>query len=180
MNLSRSIDTLRSALGASCALVLLLGTAAGCGGSSGTSGPDTTTGDMATSAQSFSWPGTWNVELSYEAACDTGFGNIKKGMQQHTNTMQLAAGSGSALTAEVMGYELSGTGSSSSLTLSGQYPIRDHSGNVSSNVMRENNVTISINKITDSSRASGSIMGSYKGQFGFSCTVSSGTVNMTR
>jgi hypothetical protein len=120
------------------------------------------------------------VHLAFSEDCDYGLGNVKHMSQTQTNTLTVTDNGQGGLAGDVMGYELSGTGSASSLTLSGQYPALDDTGSIADNVQADNNVTVSLDAVTDQSHASGTFSGMFVGQFGEKCTVSSGTATFTR
>lgn len=130
------------------------------------------------------WTGTWNLHVHYTSVCQwSSLGAERRTDQDYTVTARLS-GSNSDLTAVVAGdtgYTMTGTGNDTRLTLSGQFPGRDDNGNSASRVMRENNVTISIDEVTDANGARGGISGSYETSAGVSCDIASGgTIEMTR
>lgn len=125
------------------------------------------------------WAGTWNVQVNYEADCDVGMGNMARGAQDFTVAVVLS-GPNDTLEANATGYVMRGTGGGAGLTLSGQFPIRDHKGNVAANVTKNNNVTLKITQLTSTQSASGVIEGAFNGNFGFKCKVKNGQVALTR
>ena len=164
-------------------------TGAGTGGDTQTTSGQTSSGETSsggtssssgTTAGTIAWPGTWNVHLAFSEDCDYGLGNVKHMSQTQTNTMTVTSNGQGGLAGDVMGYAQSGTGSASSLTLSGQYPALDDTGAVADNVQANNNITLSIDTVTDATHASGTFSGMFTGQFGESCTVSDGTATFSR
>jgi hypothetical protein len=79
------------------------------------------------------------------------------------------------------GYTMTGTGSDSKLTLSGQFPGRDHNDNAATTIRKDNNVSISLSEVMSASSARGSLEGSYETSGGVSCTIQpGGTVDFSR
>jgi hypothetical protein len=143
------------------------------GGSSGTGGAGGTPSDV-----DITWAGTWSVRTRYAVDCDLA-GNVRRGNQDFTATTRLT-GANSDLVADTMGYRMAGSGDKTKLTLSGQYPIRDDTGEVSSNVMRDNNVTFRVTTVLDAKNASGTLEATFVGRFGKRCTVRGGSVVLSR
>jgi hypothetical protein len=86
-----------------------------------------------------------------------------------------------AVFANDTGYTMTGTGSDARMTISGQFPGRDHNNNAATTVRANNNVTIVVNDITDSNAASGTIEGNYETSGGIACTIQAGgSVELTR
>lgn len=144
-------------------------------GSSGGSGGSATA--------TMSWTGTWNLSAQYKVKCDYGLGNVKEGEQSFTVAVELT-GSNSSLTAQVASdeqYTLKGTGDDAKATLSGQFPFRDHTGDVASGtVTKDNSATLSLQP-SSSKEASGSLRGQWKNQFGADCTIDGdGALQLTR
>jgi hypothetical protein len=146
-------------------------TAGGTG--AGSTGSGTTAGPM-------SWTGTWSTHLTYAIDCDYGLGNVKHANQDQTNTMTITDNGQGGLAADVMGYQLAGTGSGHTLTLSGQYPALDDGSSPADNVMADNNVTIAVDTVTDPKHASGTFSGKFVGQFGEKCTISNGVAALSQ
>jgi len=96
----------------------------------------------------------------------------------YTVTAQLS-GANTSLTAELAGdsgYTMTGTGNATRLTLSGQFPGRDHNANAATTVMRDNSVSITLDEVIDANRARGTLSGSYDTSGGVSCIIQSGGV----
>lgn len=167
----------------SASLSLVLGCSGDGGGGDrgdggGGSGP--TTGDGgSTSAQAMDWSGTWDVQLDYGVDCDYGLGNVKHGDLSFSNTMTLTV-SGGSVTADIMGYQMEGTGGDDRLKLNGQYPVRDENQSVAGDVDASNNITLDIDTILDADSAKGTISGTFDGQFGATCTISNGQAALSR
>jgi hypothetical protein len=125
------------------------------------------------------WAGTWNVQVKYQAECDVGMGSLAHGEQDFTAAVALS-GPNDNLQADAAGYVMRGTGDGATLTLSGQFPVRDHKGNQASNVAKTNNVTLKVTQVTSSNSATGSIEGAFTGKFGFKCKVKDGVATLTR
>jgi hypothetical protein len=126
------------------------------------------------------WAGTWSVAVDYNAACDVAAGSIREGQQQFVVTATMSANGGS-VAAAFDDYEMSGPGSATRLTLSGQFPIRDYDGDIASNVRADNSITIVLSTIDDLNMASGTISGQFRGQFGSECSIQDGgTVTFSR
>lgn len=156
-------------------------TAAGPGSTGATtgsspSGPSSTGSGPA----AISWEGTWSAHLQYSVDCDYSFGNIKHADVDLTNTMVLDSNGNGGLTADIMGYPMSGTGNATSLSLSGQYPMQDEGGNIASNVQSENNITFNVTSVIDDNHAGGAVSGKFDGNFGQHCTVTKGTTTLSR
>lgn len=141
------------------------------------SGGATSTG---TGPATFSWAGTWNVELQYSVDCDYSFGNIKHAELEQPNAMQIGSNGNGGLTGDISDYLMSGTGNATSLSLSGQYPIQDEGSNIASNVESENNLTLSITSVVDDNHAVGIVKGKFDGNFGQHCVISMGTATLSR
>jgi hypothetical protein len=155
------------------------GSGAGASGAGGTTSNGSSTGS---GMAGMDWKGTWNAQLVYTTNCDIGFGQIKTGMWDQTNTIQLSDNGNGGLMAEFpndANYQMSGTGSTT-LTLTGQYPAKDDGGGTASTGQSDNNVTIKLDTIANANSASGTVTGTYAGQFGQSCTIADGTATFTR
>ena len=126
------------------------------------------------------WAGTWSTHVVYDVACDYGFNNIKRGHQDFRVTLQISGANGN-LTADVDGYTLTGNGNGRRMTLTGPFPARDFDGDITSNVDRENQISLVIDTVEDANTARGAIEGAFKGQFGADCTINGGgTIELTR
>lgn len=130
------------------------------------------------------WIGTWNVRAVYTASCMwSSLGAPRTVNLDYLVTAQLS-GSNSSITAVLAGdsgYTMTGTGNDTRLTLSGQFPGRDHNDNAATTVMRDNSVSIQVNEVVDHDTARGTIQGSYETSGGVSCDIQSGgTVELTR
>jgi hypothetical protein len=128
------------------------------------------------------WTGTWSVRATYPVVCRwSSAGAPNEANLDFTVTARLT-GSNSDLTADFSGqYTMTGTGNDSRLTLSGQFPGRDHRNQTATQVMRDNQVTVSIDEVVDANRARGRIEGNYETSGGISCVIQSGgTVELTR
>lgn len=166
---------------ASLSLVLgCSGDGGGGDGGDGGGGSGQTTGDGgSTGGQAMDWSGTWDVQLDYGVDCDYGLGNVKHGELSFSNTMTLSAGGGS-VTADIMGYQMEGTGGEKGLKLNGQYPVRDENQSVAGDVDAGNNITLDIGTVVDADNAQGVISGTFEGQFGATCTISNGQATLSR
>jgi len=128
------------------------------------------------------WSGTWNATVSYTTSCDVGFGSMKTGKNSHTLTVAVTA-SGSTLEATPQAPDsgwspMSGTGDGSGATLSGQFPFRDHAGDIVSS--KGNSTTLKLTSVTSSKKVSGTLEGRASSRFGFKCTTSEGLIELTR
>jgi hypothetical protein len=127
------------------------------------------------------WAGTWNTTVAYDVACDYA-GNVKKAHHEHTLTMKISGPNSSLEAAPDVpnsGYSpLSGTGNDSGATLSGQFPFRDASGQIVS--ASGNSSTLKLTDVANANAASGSFQGQASDRFGAKCTVSGGTVSISR
>jgi hypothetical protein len=119
--------------------------------------------------------------MSYDVVCTFGGMARNQGTQEHTDTVVVSeAGSGFAASAGT-NYRLTGTGDDYGLVLSGQYPMRDHRGEVASGIVeRDNRVTIRIEQILSANRATGAVSGSYRNSFGSACTIQNSSVTFAR
>ncbi len=142
-----------------------LAISAGCSGGGGEGG-DGGSGSTGTGAGAISWQGTWSAHLQYSVDCDYSFGNIKHADVDLTSTMVLDSNGNGGLTADIMGYLMSGTGNATSLSLSGQYPMQDEGGNIASDVQSGNNITFNITSVVDDNHAEGAVSGKFDGNSG--------------
>ncbi len=149
----------------------------------GTSTPPPSDGGTTTpTPTAMDWAGTWNATVEYDVSCDTGFGNIKSGHHSHTLTIEISS-SGSSLTAEPQvptssWSPMSGTGSDSGATISGEFPFRDHAGDTVGS--KDNSTTLKVTNVASASQASGTIEGRGVNRFGFDCNLAKGTLTLTR
>lgn len=138
--------------------------------------PSTAAADAGTGGTAIAWKGTWSVHLTYGVTCDVGFGNTKHGDIDQTNTVQIA-GDNTSLTLTTTGnFEMTGSGHADSLTLSGDYPVRNNQDNPASpnTPSSPNNVTFKLDTVSDPKDASGTVSGSFDDDFGDHCTIDSG------
>ena len=197
-----SILRVLSALSIAAPLALALGCSGGAGGaghggsgntssgnassgntsSGNTSSGNTSSGNTSSgnTARPLSWPGTWNVHLTFAIDCDYGLGNVKHANSDQTNPMTITDNGQGGLAADVTGYALAGTGSPTSLTLSGQYPAVDDTKAIADDVQADDNVTLEVGTVTDANHASGTFSGMFNGQFGETCTISQGVAAFSR
>jgi hypothetical protein len=94
--------------------------------------------------------------------------------------MDTGSGGIAASFPNAVNYDMSGTGNDHLLTLTGQYPAKDDGGGAASIGQDENTVTLKINMVQDQNNAAGVMSGQFKGQFGQSCTITTGTASFTR
>ncbi len=129
------------------------------------------------------WAGTWSGSFTYSVSCDLGFDNIRTADHSHIETGSLSA-SGNTVTAVFASqdeYTMTGPGSDTRLTLSGQFPVRDYDGNITrGTVSADNAISIVLDNIVDNDNVSGSFSGQFQGQFGADCTISEGTATFSR
>ena len=104
------------------------------------------------------WAGTWIVELDYTATVDVGFGHKNKKTYSAQAFTVTISSDNSALTATLDdGYRLTGLGTDSKLTLTGDWPINDGNGKVmgTANVNFPNKVQVKLDTVSDGDTASG-------------------------
>lgn len=164
---------------------------AGCGGSDGSSNGGNDNGSEQTSdngdndnsddgsGTNIDWTGTWTVDLDYDVTCEVG-PDEEEGSNQHSHTIELT-GSNSSLSMRLDNYEMSGTGDSESLRLNGDFPVRDYMGEPAgiNSTQYPNNVSFTIDEITDADNASGTMSGDFEGEYG-SCTIENGQATFSR
>lgn len=141
------------------------------------------TGAGGTTAATMKWAGTWSITLDYDILCTAGASGAKHpGHASHTLTMPIAGENASLSATPADGYELTGFGDASSLTLSGKFPLRDHNGKTaatSSLTDGNNEVTIKIDEVASAKSATGVVSGKFPSDF-VSCVVSNGKVTLSR
>lgn len=168
----------------SASLSLVLGCTGDGGGSgdggSGGSGQTTNNSGGSTSAAGIDWSGTWDVQLDYAVDCDYSLGNVKHADLSFSNTMDLTADGSGGVVADIMGYQMEGTGTKTKLKLNGQYPVQDENKSVAGDVDASNNITLDIGTVVDNQHAKGSVSGVFEGQFGATCTISGGEATLSR
>lgn len=183
---SRSSRRLRSAVALFAGSMFAL--LAGCGGDMPpTGGSDVTNpppSDMnpppPPPPPAFTWVGTWNAAVSYTSSCTFGGGSPNTAAVNHTNALEIS-GNGSTGYAGYLPttYNLQGTGDSTSLTLSGKYPVRDFQGNTAGTfVANYNMVTLKFDTIVSDKKVTGKISGTFKTNY--TCSVQNGTITLTR
>lgn len=140
--------------------------------------------DSGTPPAPVEWTGTWSVRAQYPVTCMwSSLGAPNTANLDFTVTARLTGANDdlTAVLANDSGYTMIGSGNDSRLTLSGQFPGRDHNDNAATTVMRENSVTISIDEVIDHDTARGRIGGSYETSGGVSCDIGSGgVIELTR
>ncbi len=138
--------------------------------------------DAGTTPTPIAWAGTWNVRAVFTARCMwSSAGAPRDTALDYTVTARLS-GANDDLTAVIStDYEMTGTGSDSGLTLSGQFPGRDHNDNAATTVRRDNQVSIRVREVIGTNEARGSIEGQYETSGGISCVIQDGgTVTFER
>jgi hypothetical protein len=128
----------------------------------------------------FTWVGTWNATVSYTSSCTFGGGSPNTAAVNHTNALEIS-GNGSTGYAGYLPttYNLQGTGDSTSLTLSGKYPVRDFQGNTAGTfVANYNMITLKLDTIVSDKKVTGKISGTFKTNY--TCSVQNGTITLTR
>lgn len=140
--------------------------------------------DSGTPPAPIDWTGTWSIRAQYTATCMwSSLGAPNTVNLDFTVTARLTGANDdlTAVLANDSGYTMIGSGSDSRLTLSGQFPGRDHNDNAATTVMRDNSVTLSIDEVVDHGSARGTIDGSYETSGGVSCDIGSGgVIELTR
>lgn len=135
----------------------------------------TPTADAGTPTAPLTWAGTWNVRATYTARCMwSSAGAPRETALDYTVTARLTGNNDDLTAAFGSSYEMSGTGNDTRLTLSGQFPGRDHNGNSATTVRRDNSVTISLREVIDANTARGAIEGRYDTSGGISCVIQDG------
>ncbi|MBL9004205.1 MAG: hypothetical protein JNJ46_08165 [Myxococcales bacterium] len=132
-------------------------------------------------ASGFSWLGTWLATVSYTSFCTFGgVGSGNRTNQSHSNALVIQNDGSGGLTASLMpDYSLTGVALSTGIRLAGKYPVRDFQGTTAGTfVANQNNVTLTINTLTNSNQVSGTISGSFKTTY--TCQLENGTIQMQR
>lgn len=128
----------------------------------------------------FTWVGTWNASVSYTSSCTFGGGSPNTAAVSHTNALEISANGSTGYAGNLpTTYNLQGTGDSTSLTLSGKYPVRDFQGNTAGTfVANYNMITLKLDSIVSDKKVTGKISGTFKTNY--TCSVQNGTITMTR
>lgn len=151
----------------------------GTGGSTGAAGSAGTAGAP---AAAMTWAGTWIATLQYDVECTAGGSGAKHyGSNSHTVTVDIS-GANSKLTATPAdGYAMTGVGTDTSLTLTGQFPLRNDKGDTAkaSSLDGNNEVTIKIDSVSGPKQASGTLGGQFPGNFTM-CVPKNGKVTLSR
>jgi len=150
------------------------GGVSGLGGSPGGSG--------GSSGTQIDWNATWSAELNYTAKCSWANTSMQSQTHKHTVTLKISS-SGDASKGEVAGgYELEGPKGASTLTMSGDLPVKSHNGGVASthSLNSPNELTLKLNNVESGSKASGTIEGSWEASGGWKCSVADGKITITK
>lgn len=157
---------------------------AGCGGDTQPAGGSDMASppplDMNSPPPAFTWIGTWNAAASYTSSCTFGGGSPNTAAMNHTNALEISQDGSTGYAGHLLTtYDLQGTGDSSSLTLSGEYPVRDFQGNTAGTfVSNYNMVTLKLDTIVSDKKVTGRISGTFKTNY--TCSIQNGTITLTR
>ena len=138
--------------------------------------------DAGSPSTPLAWAGTWNVRATYTARCMWSSAGAPNDANLAFTVTARLSGANDDLAAELgSDYAMTGNGNDTRLTLSGQFPGRDHNDNAATIVRRDNQVTIDLREVRDGNTARGTIEGSYETSGGISCDIQSGgTVTFER
>lgn len=157
------------------------GAPAGIGGAPGGTGgaPGGTGGSAGTQID---WNGTWSAELSYTAKCSFASSAMQMKAQKHTVTLKVSTTADTTKAEVGNNYELEGSKGGSSLTLTGDLPLRSHNDGVaSSNSLNSpNEITLKLTSVQSVNMASGTMEGSWEASGGWKCTVADGKIAISK
>jgi hypothetical protein len=156
------------------------------GGSGGTSGEggggQTNSGGSGTQTQpAITWAGTWTADVAHTSDCNWSSAT-QTGQQSYTVTIKVTGDNASPSATISNGFALEGTGASDHMNLTGDFPFRSWKGEIAkiNNLNFPNNATIKITSVESSSKASGTIEGTWDAGSGWTCTAKSGTITLSK
>lgn len=143
--------------------------------------PDTTPEqDTTPEPEEIDWAGGWSAHATYTANCNWSMAEQVKEVDDRYTISITAEGNIFTATFQSGSYSMSGIGNEEGLTLSGQFPGIDHNDEIATEVFRDNNVEIVIDKIEDNDNVSGTLSGTYDTSGGWSCSIANGVIEFTR